>query len=115
MILKRGFIVGALALTALALPATPALADSAAPGDPATNVWLHGGSNMGECSAYLAQLDVPGVANVRAEVNQIINEYGAYLGISSPGALYSVRAQQQVSLAPAEECLPRQLPGGGVG
>lgn len=70
---------------------------------------------MGECSAYLAQLAVPGVPNVRAEVNQIINQYGDYLGIPNPGALYSVRAQQGENLPPAQECLARSLPGGGTG
>jgi hypothetical protein len=78
-------------------------------------VWIHGGSNLGECSAYLGQLDVPGVTNVRAEVNHVIQQYGDALGLSSPGALYSVRAKQAVNLAPAQECLPRQLPGGGNG
>lgn len=76
---------------------------------------MHGGSNMGECSAYLGQLDVPGVTNVRAEVNHIIMEYGSFLGLSSPGDLYSVRAHQQVNLDPVDECQPRQLPGGGTG
>jgi hypothetical protein len=70
---------------------------------------------MGECSAYLGQLDVPGVTNVRASVNHVIKQYGDALGLSSPGALYSVRAKQEVNLAPAQECLPRQLPGGGTG
>ena len=70
---------------------------------------------MGECSAYLGQLDVPGVDNVRAEVNHVIKEYGSYLGLSSPGDLYSVRAKQVVNLDPVDECLPRQLPGGGIG
>ena len=76
---------------------------------------LHGGSNLGECSAYLGQRDVPGVPNVRADVNHTIKEFGPFLGISSPGALYSVRAKQQVNLAPADECLKRQLPGGATG
>lgn len=92
----------------------PAQADPAA-GDAATTVWLHGGSNLGECSAYLGQLDVPNGGNVRADVNHTIKEYGAFLGIASPGALYSVRSQQSVNLAPAAECLPRQLPGGAAG
>ena len=95
--------------------AGPALADQPVSQDPATNVWIHGGSNLGECSVYLAQLDVPGVTNVRASVNHVIQEYGPELGLSSPGALYSVRAHQDVNLAPADECLPRQLPGGQTG
>lgn len=93
----------------------PAAASAAPSNDPATNVWLHGGSNLGECSVYLAGLDVPGIPNVRAEVNHVIQQDGSLLGISSPGALYSVRAHQEVNLAPAQECLPRQLPGGGQG
>ncbi len=94
--------------------ATPAFATPAG-GDAATNVWIHGGSNLGECSAYLGQLDAPGVANVRADVNHTIKKFGPLLGLSSPGALYSVRAKQDVNLAPAQECLPRQLPGGSQG
>lgn len=89
-----------------------AVAAPTGPSDPATNVWLHGGSNLGECSVYLAQLDVPGGANIRAEVNHAIKQNGALLGLSSPGALYSVRARQQDNSAPEQECLPRQLPGG---
>ena len=81
----------------------------------ATTVYEHGGSNMGECSAYLGQLDTPENGSVRASVNHVIKEFGAFLGLSSPGDLYSVRAKQQVNLPPAQECLPRQLPGGGVG
>lgn len=96
--------------------AAPAFSDAGGtPPDPGQIVWANGGSNMGECSAYLAQLNVPGVTNVRAEVNQIILQYGAYLGISSPGDLYSVRARQSVNLPPALECLARVLPGGGTG
>jgi len=106
-----GLGIGVLALVGLATPAVAAPSGGSA----ATNVWEHGGSNLGECSAYLGQLDVPGVANVRAEVNHTIQQFGSQLGIASPGALYSVRAKQQVNLAPAEECLPRQLPGGGQG
>jgi len=94
---------------------SPSAAADPSGGSPAMNVYLHGGSNLGECSAYLAQLDVPGGGNVRAEVNHAIQQFGDQLGISSPGALYSVRAKQQVNLPPAQECLPRQLPGGGTG
>jgi hypothetical protein len=106
--------VPALAGAVLVGTATAAFAGPAG-GSAAYNVWEHGGSNLGECSAYLGQLAVPGVTNVRAEVNHVIQQYGDVLGIASPGALYSVRAQQQVNLQPAQECMPRQLPGGGTG
>src|SRR3954451_19574317 len=33
-------------------------------------------SNMGICSSFLAQLEVPGVGNVRASVNHVIKEFG---------------------------------------
>jgi hypothetical protein len=72
-------------------------------------------SNMGVCSSYLAQLDVPGQGNIRAEVNHVIVQYGDVLGLTSPGDLYKVRARQHVNGPPAEECTPRQLPGGGQG
>ena len=107
----------AAAATAFAVAFGPLAGSSpaaAAPagGSAATNVWTHGGSNLGECSAYLGQLDVPGLKNMRAEVNHVIQQHGSALGIASPGALYSVRAKQEVNRPPAEECLPRQLPGG---
>lgn len=78
--------------------------------NPGTTVYEHGGSNLGECSAYLAT-----VLGVRDDINHTIKEYGSFLGISSPGELYSVRARQQVNLPPAQECLARALPGGGTG
>ena len=105
----------AVAAVGLVVAAPGSAAAGGAPPDPGQVVWEHGGSNMGECSAYLAQLDVPGVTNVRAEVNQIINDYGSFLGIPDPGALYSVRARQADNLPPAQECLARSLPGGGTG
>jgi hypothetical protein len=56
-------------------------------------------SNMGYCSAQLAQQ--PGVGGLaptaRAEVNQILRLYGEQLGIESPGALYSVRARMTLA------------------
>jgi hypothetical protein len=109
-----GLAVAAVAIGSVAFGGAAAWATPSG-GSAADNVWMHGGSNMGECSAYLAQLDVPGVGNVRAEVNHVIKEYGSYLGLSSPGDLYSVRAKQAVNLAPVDECQPRQLPGGGTG
>lgn len=93
-------ILGALAVgTAGPVPA------SAAGRDAATTVWQVGGSNMGECSAYL------GGMQVRDDVNQIIRQYGDFLGIDNPGQIFHVRAQQAVSLPPAQECLKRTLPG----
>ena len=78
--------------------------------NPGVTVWEHGGSNMGECSAYLGS-----TLHVRDDINHVIKEFGALLGLSSPGSLYSVRARQATSAPPAAECLPRQLPGGGTG
>jgi len=72
-------------------------------------------SNMGLCSSYLAQLEVPGEGNVRAEVNLVIRDYGSFLGLASPGDLYHVRAHQHVNAPAPDECTPRQLPGGGQG
>ncbi len=72
-------------------------------------------SNMGYCSSYLARLEVPGVGNVRAEVNQVIKDFGDVLGLASPGDLYRVRAHQHVNGPAPQECTPRQLPGGGQG
>jgi hypothetical protein len=97
--LGRAGILAAPAL-ALGLVAGPV---AAAENDAPDRVWEVGGSNMGLCSAYLGQL------GVRQDVNHLIKEFGPMLGISSPGELYSVRAQQPTSLPPAEECLRRQF------
>jgi len=118
--MMKRFAAASVAATAFAIALGPLAATTAAEADPAggsaaTNVWIHGGSNLGECSSYLGQLDVPDAGNIRAEVNHAIQQFGAELGIASPGALYSVRARQDSSLAPVQECLPRQLPGGGIG
>lgn len=52
-------------------------------------------SNMGYCSAQLAQL--PGslglAPTARAEVNKILKVAGPTFGVSSPGELYRVRAK----------------------
>jgi len=103
---------GALALTiaSAVLPVSAQASEWTPTNNPGVTVWQHGGSNMGECSAYLAS-----TLGVRDDINHAIQEFGPLLGLSSPGALYSVRAQQQVNGAPADECLPRQLPGGGTG
>lgn len=95
-------VVACLVVSAFGLSVATVAAQS--PHDPAATVWEAGGSNMGECSAFL------GTMQKRDDVNAIILEYGDVLGISSPGELYHVRAQQQVSLPPIQECLPRQLP-----
>ena len=82
----------------LAVAAGPALG---APADPAATVWEAGGSNMGECSAYL------GTMGVRDVPNRAIRE-GKIPGVENPGQIYSVRAQQEESKPPQQECLPRQ-------
>jgi len=71
--------------------------------DPATTAYEAGGSNLGECSAFL------GTRQVRDDVNQIIRLYGDQLGIDNPGQIYHVRAQQENNLPPAQECLPRNI------
>jgi hypothetical protein len=70
--------------------------------NPGVTVWQHGGSNMGECSAYLAT-----TVGVRDDVNHLIKS--GVVGPVSPGDVYSNRARQQVNLDPANECL--QHPG----
>lgn len=96
--LRALFAAGAIAV-ALGTSSIPAFAHP----DPGTTVWQAGGSNMGECSAYLAQM------GVRDDVNQLIREYGDVLGIRNPGELFHARAQQQVNLPPALECLQRSF------
>ena len=73
------------------------------PPDPGTTVYEAGGSNLGECSAFL------GTLGVRDDVNQIIRLHGDQLGIENPGQIYHVRAQQEVNLPPAQECLQRNV------
>ncbi|CAA9404754.1 MAG: hypothetical protein AVDCRST_MAG03-1459 [uncultured Rubrobacteraceae bacterium] len=91
-------LAAALACSALlAVPGGPALG---APADPATTVWEAGGGNMGECSAYL------GERRVRDDVNRLIKG-GAIPGVENPGQVYSVRAQQEESKPPEQECLRR--------
>jgi hypothetical protein len=90
-----------LAGAAVALALAPAATASAA--DPATTAWQAGATNMGVCSAFL------GTAGVRDDVNRAIRQHGAQLGVSSPGELFRVRARQDVTLPPAQECLPRRL------
>jgi hypothetical protein len=85
---------------ALALALVPATASAA---DPATTAWQAGATNMGVCGAYL------GTLQVRDDVNRAIRLYGDRLGIENPGELFRVRAQQDVTLPPAQECLPRRL------
>lgn len=99
--MKRARMMAAAGAVALALLAGTAPTSAQSTG--ATRVWEAGGSNMGECSAYLGSMQV------RDDVNRLIREYGDALGVSSPGELYRVRAQQEVSLPPAQECLKRSF------
>ncbi len=93
-------ILAAAACSALlAVTAGPAFG-AAGGADPATTVWEAGGSNMGECSAYL------GERQVRDDVNRLIKD-GAIPGVENPGQVYSVRAQQEESKPPEQECLRR--------
>ena len=97
-------ISAAVACSALlALAATPAFAASGTPPDPGTTVYNAGGSNMGECSAYLS------TQQHRDDVNRIIRLYGDQLGIDNPGQIFHVRAQQEVNQPPAQECLQRNV------
>lgn len=97
-------ISAAVACSALlALTAAPAFGAPGTPPDPATTVYEAGGSNLGECSAFL------GTLRVRDDVNQIIRLQGDELGIDNPGQIYHVRARQENNLPPAQECLPRNL------
>lgn len=66
--------------------------------NPGVTVWQHGGSNMGECSAYLST-----VLGVRDDVNHLIQ--AGVAGPVSPGDVFSNRARQQVNLDPVQECL----------
>ncbi len=66
--------------------------------NPGVTVWEHGGSNLGECSAYLAT-----TLGVRDDVNHLIQS--GVVGPVSPGDVYSNRARQQVNLDPVNECL----------
>lgn len=61
-------------------------------------------SNMGLCSAFLAQI------GVRAEVNHLLKEIGPFLPdgpFNSPGELYRIRAHQHPNAPAAAECLAR--------
>ncbi|CAA9459588.1 MAG: hypothetical protein AVDCRST_MAG58-2307 [uncultured Rubrobacteraceae bacterium] len=87
----------------LAVAASPA-AFGAPPVDPGTVVYNAGGSNLGECSAFL------GTRQERDDVNRIIRLYGDQLGIDNPGQIIHVRAQQENNLPPEQEC--RQRPVG---
>ncbi len=98
--------IGLLAAASLLAASATVIAGSSqavAAADPGTRVWQAGGSNMGECSAFLGGLQV------RDDVNQIIRQHGNVLGIASPGALFHLRAQQPESLPPQQECLQRSF------
>ena len=68
-----------------------------------------GKSNMGLCSAFLAQLEPPpGSGNVRALVNHlIIHAPPGTFEVNSPGELYRVRAKQHINAPAPQECLQR--------
>ncbi len=107
--MERAILLVTVALVMAALPAVavgPALGAPNAPPpvDPGTTVYEAGGSNMGECSAYL------GTRQVRDDVNRLILA-GAIPGIENPGQIYSVRARQDESLPPEQECLQRTVGG----
>ncbi len=97
--ISAAFVCSAL----LALASIPAFAAPGTTPDPGTTVYEVGGSNMGECSAFL------GTQQVRDDVNRIIRLNGDELGIENPGQIYHVRARQEVNLPPQQECLPRNL------
>ena len=101
MVLTR-ISVAVVCSALLAVAAGPAFG-AADPPDPATTVYEAGGSNLGECSAFL------GTLQLRDDVNRIIRLNGDQLGIDNPGQIYHVRAQQEVNLPPAQECLQRNL------
>ena len=86
------------------IAATSAFSASAQAADPATTVYQAEGSNMGICGAFL------GTQQVRDDVNRIIRLNGDLLGIPNPGALFRIRARQETSLPPAQECLQRRQP-----
>lgn len=98
-----GISILTASVLAVSLAARSGSTPASAAADPGTRVWQVGGSNMGECSAYLGGLQV------RDDVNSIIRQHGDVLGIDNPGSLFHVRAQQPVSLPPQQECLPRSL------
>ena len=87
VMIRRWLLVVSAGVLACAAYATPAHAGE---GPTKDNV-----SNMGYCSAQLAQL--PGslglAPTARAEVNKILKVAGPSFGVSSPGELYRVRAQ----------------------
>jgi hypothetical protein len=74
--------------------------------EPGTQPWEAGASNMGLCSAYLGQTQGRLEPNARAEVNHLIQTLP--FGYTSPGELFSVRARQEVSLPPEQECVRRR-------
>ena len=98
-------ICAAVVCSALfAVAAGPAFgAPNPPPTAPGTTVYEAGGSNMGECSAFL------GTRQVRDDVNRIIRLHGDALGIENPGQIYHVRAQQDESRPPEQECLQRNV------
>ncbi len=61
-------------------------------------------SNLGLCSAYLAQL------GVRDDVNHLLKQIGPQLPdgpYNSPGELYRIRAHEHPDASAAQECVQR--------
>ena len=99
--MRRAIGVAAMAGALILGTAPAALAsDWTHENNPGVTVWEHGGSNLGECSAYLAT-----VLGVRDDVNHLITNV---LG-TTPGSIYSNRARQAVNLDPVHECLQHQF------
>jgi hypothetical protein len=96
---RRSQVIACLAVGTLVIaPAGSAFAD------PDDNPAVEHVSNMGLCSAFLAQI------GVRAEVNHLLKEIGPLLPdgpYNSPGELYRIRAQEHPNASAAQECLQR--------
>jgi hypothetical protein len=97
--IRRSHVIACLIIGALvSAPAGSVFAD---PDDTPAREHV---SNMGLCSAFLAQI------GARAEVNHLLKEIGPVLPdgpYNSPGELYRIRAQQHPNASAAQECLQR--------
>jgi hypothetical protein len=98
-VFRRRHVIACLAIGVLiGAPAGSVFAD------PNDTPALEHVSNMGLCSAFLAQI------GVRAEVNHLLKEIGPVLPdgpYNSPGELYRIRAQQHPNASAAQECVQR--------
>ena len=97
----RGLLGGIIA-TGLTICVSAGTAS--AEGNPSDTPASGRASNMGICSPFLGQM------GVRAEVNELLREFGPFLPdgpYESPGELYRIRAQEKPTGTPAEECLAR--------